>query len=240
MDSVAYDEGKLKRVAVLQSNYIPWKGYFDIIHDVDEFIFYDEVQFTKNDWRNRNQLIINGEPRWITVPVGDCIHRNIDEVRINKSIWQKKHFNTLQMSYGKSPYYHKYIDFFYDAFMEKQWKYLYQLNRYLIEHIAVDFLNVKTKFSDSRSYESHGTQSEKLLSLLRSAHTRIYVSGPAAKEYIEIAKYKESGIQLVWKDYSGYPEYPQASKNFTHYVSILDLLFQVGEDAPYYIWGWRE
>ena len=230
----------MKKVAVLQSNYIPWKGYFDIIHDVDLFIFYDEVQFTKNDWRNRNQLIIGGKPRWLTIPVGDCIHRSIDAVKMKNPIWQKKHFHTLQMNYGKSPYYHRYIDFFHYVFIEIEWDYLYQLNRYLIQHISLDFLGIKTKFEDSRNYVSRGTQNEKLLSLLKSANADVYISGPAAKDYIVAEDYERAGIQLIWKDYSGYPEYPQKSKTFTHYVSILDLLFQTGEDAPYYIWGWRE
>ena len=230
----------MKKLDVLQSNYIPWKGYFDIIHDVDLFIFYDEVQFTKNDWRNRNLLIMNKEPRWLTVPVGDSIHRKIEDVKIKSPLWQKKHFHALQINYGASPFYKKYTDFFHYVYMEKNWDYLYRLNRYLIEHIAHDFLKIKTKFDDSRNYTSHGTQSGKLLSLLKSAQTDIYVSGPAAKDYIVTEDYEKAGIQLIWKDYSNYPEYPQNSKVFTHYVSILDLLFQVGDDAPYYIWGWRE
>ena len=240
MDIFKKSKRMMKRVAVLQSNYIPWKGYFDMIHDVDLFIFYDEVQFTKNDWRNRNLLIMNGEPRWITVPVGDSIHRKIEEVKINNAVWQKKHYHTIEMNYGRSPFYKKYIDFFHHVYMEKKWEYLYQLNRYLIEHISYDFLKIKTKFDDSKNYFSYGAQNEKLLSLLQSAHTDIYVSGPAAKDYIVEEDYEKAGIQLIWKDYSGYPQYPQNASPFTHYVSILDLLFQVGEDAPYYIWGWRK
>ena len=116
---------------------------------------------------------------------------------------------------------------------------MYLLNRYLIEHIATVFLRCKTKFSDSRDYYSSGHKSEKLLSLLKSAETDIYVSGPAAKNYIDEKKYKDAGIRLVWKDYDGYPEYSQSSKIFMHNVSILDLLFNVGDEAPYYIWGWR-
>lgn len=230
----------MKKVAVLQSDYLPWKGYFDIIHDADEFIFYDEVQFTKNDWRNRNKILTPQGEVWLTVPVGmNKIHRLILDVQMKDSSWQKKHFATLKMAYHKSPHFRKYEEFFQFVYLEKQWEYLYELNRFLIEHIAQDFLKIATKFSDSRNFPTHGVKHEKLLSLVKAAHADIYVSGPAAKDYIIAEDYTNAGIQIIWKDYSGYPEYSQRAEKFNHFVSILDLLFNVGADAPYYIWGWR-
>ncbi len=233
-------EHEMKRIAVLQSNYIPWKGYFDIIHDVDEFIFYDEVQFTKNDWRNRNQIITPQGRVWISVPVGSNEKRLILDVDIKDSKWQKKHYQTLEMAYHKAAFWKQYEGFFQSVYLEKEWNYLFELNRFLIEHISHDFLHIAVKFSDSRDYTTYGTKHEKLLSLVQAAKADVYVSGPAAKDYIIAEDYKKAGIDLVWKDYSGYPEYSQMGKVFTHQVSVLDLLFNVGEDAPYYIWGWRE
>ena len=230
----------MKKVAVLQSNYIPWKGYFDIIHDVDEFIFYDEVQFTVRDWRSRNIILTPQGEFWLTVPVGAKRNRAIIDVQIKDFLWQKKHFATLKMAYHKTPYFHKYEEFFQNVYLERQWAYLYELNRFLIEHIAQDFLGVTTKFSDSLDYPTHGAKHEKLLSLVKATQADIYISGPAAKNYIVAEDYSNAGIQLVWKDYSGYPEYPQRGEKFNHFVSILDLLFNVGEDAPHYIWGWRQ
>ncbi len=229
----------MKRVAVLQSNYIPWKGYFDIIHDVDEFIFYDEVQFTKNDWRNRNRIITPQGEIWISVPVGSKQNRQILDVKILDDKWQKKHFQTLEMAYHKAPFFKKYEDFLRNVFLERKWTYLYELNRFLVEHISRDFLHIITKFSDSRDYPTHGVKHEKLFSLVEATAATAYVSGPAAKDYIKTADYMAKGIEIVWKDYAGYPEYPQMGENFTHNVSILDLLFNVGEAAPDYIWGWR-
>ena len=231
---------RLKKVAVLQSNYIPWKGYFDIIHDVDEFIFHDDLQYTKNDWRNRNKILVQGKPVWLTIPVGANENRLIIDVEMQDKSWQKKHWLTLKMAYGRLPGFKLYEDFFYNVYMEREWQYLYELNRYLIEKISQDYLGIKTKFSDSRDYQSHGKKNEKLLSLLQSANTNIYVSGPAAKDYIIPELYDSAGIKIVWKDYDGYPIYNQNSQEFAHYVSILDLLFNTGKDSPYYIWGWRE
>lgn len=230
----------MKKLAVLQSNYLPWKGYFDIIHDVDEFVFYDEVQFTKNDWRNRNKILTPQGKVWLTVPVGKDEHRRIVDVQIKDSSWQKKHFKTLEMAYHKAPFWKRYEEFLSFVYLEKTWTYLYELNRFLIEHIARDFLDITTKFTDSRDYQTHGVKHERLLSLVKAAKADLYLSGLAAKDYIIAEDYAKENIQLVWKDYSNYPEYRQIGKKFiTHNVSILDLLFNVGDDAPYYVWGWR-
>lgn len=238
--STVAEEYEMKRVAVLQSNYIPWKGYFDIIHDVDEFIFYDEVQFTKNDWRNRNQIIAPQGIIWLSIPVGSHESRLILNVQIKDVKWQKKHYQTLEMAYHKAPFWKKYEEFLRFVYLEQHWEFLYKLNRYLIEHISRDFLNITTRFSDSRDYPTCGVKHEKLLSLVQAARADVYVSGPAAKDYIISEDYEKAGIKLIWKDYSGYPAYPQNSEEFTHQVSILDLLFNEGENAPKYIWGWRK
>lgn len=226
----------MKKIAVLQSNYIPWKGYFDIIHDVDEFIFYDEVQFTKNDWRNRNRILTNTGLQWLTIPTTGRITQTIDEVSTAGSQWQRKHYNTLLTYYSKAPFFSKYRPFLENFYLENEWTNLSQLNRYLIVHISQDFLGIKTKFSDSRDYYSAGSGHEKLLSLLKSAGAEYYVSGPAAKSYIQAEDYEKAGIELHWKDYSKYPEYPQLHEPFCHNVTILDLLFNTGDDAPNYIW----
>ncbi|WP_010262480.1 WbqC family protein [Treponema primitia] len=229
----------MKRVAVLQSNYLPWKGYFDIIHDVDIFIFYDDLQYTKNDWRNRNKVVTPNGLKWLTIPVGTNKHRLVIDVVFTDGKWQKDHFNKICTCYEKAPFFKTYENFFKEIYLGTSWKYLYELNRYLIKQIACEFLGIKTKFADSRDFEAHGIKHEKLLNLLISADCTTYVSGPAAKNYIIEEDYKNVGIEIVWKDYSGYPEYPQIGKTFEPYVSIIDLLFNVGPAAPYYIWGWR-
>ena len=227
----------MKKTAVLQSNYIPWKGYFDIIHDVDEFIFYDEVQFTKNDWRNRNRISTPSGIQWLTIPTTGSITQSIDEVQTAGSQWQRKHYNTLVTYYSKAPFFSLYREFLEEFYLGKTWPNLSELNRYLIIHISRDFLGIKTEFKDSRDFYSEGTGHEKLLSLLKSAGAIYYLSGPAAKSYIHADDYEKAGIELHWKDYSSYPEYPQLHEPFCHNVTILDLLFNTGEEAPKYIWG---
>lgn len=229
----------MKTVVVLQSNYVPWKGYFDLVHDADAFIFYDDVQFTKNDWRNRNKIKTPQGAEWITVPTGTDKDRLICEVEIKNALWQAKHWKTIQHNYGKCPHFSRYQSFFEDIYLSRKWTNLSELNQHLIRTISRDFLGITTEFCDSREFDASGHKLDRLLELVVKAKADRYISGPAAKEYIEPARFADAGIELVWKDYSGYPEYPQRFPPFEHGVSILDLLFNVGPDAPWYIWGWR-
>ena len=123
--------------------------------------------------------------------------------------------------------------------MEKEWDRLTELNQYIIKFISKEILKIKTEFADSRQFAKESQKHEKLLSLVKNTGADFYLSGPAAKDYIISEDYKKANIQLAWKNYSGYPEYKQFNYEFNHNVSILDLLFHTGDDAPYYIWGWR-
>ncbi len=230
----------MKRVAVIQSNYIPWKGYFDIIHDVDLFIFYDDVQYTKNDWRNRNKIKTRQGLQWLTIPVGSQVDRLIYEVELTSDHWARKHWASICQSYSKTPYFEQYEAFFEHVYLKAEWKKLSELNQFLTETISREFLGIQTQFRDSREFHLTGQRLDRLLQLLRSAEASLYVSGPTARAYLEEERFPEVGIELVYKDYSGYPEYPQLYPPFEHQVSILDLLFNCGPKAPYYIWGWRE
>lgn len=227
------------RVAVLQSNYLPWKGYFDIVHDVDLFVFYDDVQFTKRDWRNRNKVKTSQGTAWLTVPVAYSDRRNIDEVRIPDPTWQRKHWQTLLQTYGKAPHFARYRAYFESVYLGQRWESLSELNQSLIRHIATEFLGCSTRFARSSDFGSEGARQDRLLDLLQRTGATWYLSGPAAQSYIEPERFEQAGIELAWKDYRGYPEYPQRFPPFEHGVTVLDLLFQCGPDAPQYIWGWR-
>jgi hypothetical protein len=229
----------MKKVAIIQSNYIPWKGYFDIIHDVDLFIFYDDVQFTKNDWRNRNKIkTVNGLV-WLTLPVGKKLDRLICEVRLADDGWRKKHWSTIQQAYSKAPYFTMYRDFFEHVYLGMQWSGLSELNQFVIRHISQEFLDIKTDFQDSREFHVQGQKLDRLIDLLQKAGASLYVSGPSAQAYIDDKAFQTAGIELVYKEYTGYPEYQQLYPPFEHAVSILDLLFNCGPSAAYFIWGWR-
>lgn len=229
-----------KKVAIIQSNYIPWKGYFDIIHDVELFVFLDDVQFTVRDWRNRNKIKTPHGTHWLTVPVGKKRDRLIHDVQITDTNWGKSHWKSIKQSYSNSPYFDNYKDFFEFVYLDMTWNYLSDLNHFLIKKISTEILGIKTEFADSRKYQAHGEKLNRLLDLLVKTKATYYVSGPSAKEYIIDERVAGLGVELHYKDYSGYPEYLQAFPPFEHAVTILDLLFNCGPNAHYYIWGWRE
>lgn len=227
------------RVAIIQSNYIPWKGYFDIINDVDLFIFLDDVQFTKNDWRNRNLIKTSQGLKWLSIPVGTNINRKINEVTIKNEHWQMIHYKTLQQYYKKAPYYSIYKKLLEEIYIETKWSSLSSLNQFVIMKIS-EILGINTSFINSSDLNVSGRRLEKVINLLKKVNADVYVSGPAAKAYIDENVFQENKIELIYKDYQGYPEYPQLYPPFEHKVTILDLLFNTGPDAPYYIWGWRQ
>ena len=230
----------LERVCVLQSNYIPWKGYFDIIHDADTLVFYDDVQYTKNDWRNRNRIKTPLGTTWITIPTGDDLGRLICEVTLPDKRWAIKHWKTICQYHSKAPYFKRYRAFFEHIYLGMSWERLSCLNQYLIRSIAKDLLGITTEFRDSREYHLSGHKLDRLLELVGKCGARSYISGPAGKSYIDPTRFAQAGVNLIYKSYAGYPEYVQFFPPFDHAVTILDLLFHVGPEAPFYIWGWRD
>jgi hypothetical protein len=229
----------MKKVAVIQSNYIPWRGYFDIIHDVDQFIFYDDVQYTKNSWRNRNMIKTRQGLRWLTIPIGQRNDRLIYEVELDSTAWAKKHWETLKQSYSKAPYLDKYQEFFEYVYLEAKWDNLSVLNQYITKTISKEFLGINTEFKDSREFSAEGHKLERLIDLLKKVGADLYISGPSAQSYIHEESFRDAGIEIVYKDYSGYPEYPQLFPPFEGAVSIVDVLFNCGPDSSFFTWGWR-
>ncbi len=221
-----------KKVAIVQSNYIPWKGYFDIINLVDEFILYDDVQYTKNDWRNRNQLKTPNGKLWITIPVHQKkLDQKINETLVVNDIWRKKHWKTIIQNYSMAKYFDDYSELFEKLYLGSNEKLLSRINhRFLIAICGI--LGIKTKISSSMDYNLIEAKTERLVDLCKQAGAVEYISGPAAKGYINENMFKKEGIRLSYMDYSDYPEYNQLYPPFDHAVSIIDLIFNEGPDAP--------
>ncbi len=229
----------MKTVAIIQSNYIPWKGYFDIIHDADLFIFHDCVQFTKQDWRTRNKIKMRDGAHWLSVPVRASKDSRICDVTLAAEDWALKHRRVLHHAYGKAAHW-KALEPLLDDIYGRTWTNLSDLNQTVIGKIAHDWLGIETELVDSRPYDAQGAKTDRVLDLLIKAGATRYISGPAARDYLDAARFVEAGIELVYKDYAGYPEYPQPHPPFDHFVTILDLLACVGRDeAQKYIWGSR-
>jgi hypothetical protein len=224
-----------KAVAIVQSNYIPWKGYFDIINMVDLFIFHDDLQYTKQDWRNRNKIKTSCGTEWLSIPCGSDENRLICEVELWDKSWQRKHWHKITQYYQHAPYFELYKDFFEDFYLHNNWVNLSNLNQYLIKKISRLFLGINTEFDDSRRYNLKEKRAARMLELLKKVGVNEYLSGPAAKNYLDERQFEDAGIKLLWMDYNGYLEYDQLYPPFVHNVSIIDLLFNVGEKAYKYL-----
>ena len=223
-----------RRIAILQSNYIPWKGYFDLIGSVDEFILYDDMQFTKNDWRNRNLIKTPSGVQWLSVPVGQDISRRIRDVQIPDHGWQAKHWRTLRVNYARAKSFDEVAKWLEPIYLREQHPTLSQLNRRLIEAVCA-YLDISTVIRNSWDYELGEGKSERLVNLCRQAGASAYLSGPSARNYLDEQLFAEAGIEVQWFDYGGYPAYPQLWGEFVHGVSILDLLFNGGKTASRYM-----
>lgn len=226
----------MKKIAAVQSNYIPWKGYFDMIAAVDEFILYDDVQYTRRDWRNRNQIKTQQGVQWLTVPVKvkGKYDQSIRETEIDGTAWAEAHWKTLVQNYRKAPHFDEVAAVFEPLYRQRQYTHLSVLNREFIEAVC-GYLGIATKISNSWDYQLIEGKTERLVNLCVQGGATEYISGPAAKGYFEESILAAQGIKLTWFDYAGYPEYPQLWGEFTHGVTILDLLFNCGKDAPHYM-----
>ncbi len=220
----------MRKVAILQSNYIPWKGYFDLIAHVDEFIIFDEVQYTKNDWRNRNLIKTPSGPSWLTIPVSQGLDQTINQVVATDNRWRIKHWKTLEANFRRAACFGAVFEILRPIYLERDEKRLSEINRSFIDVIC-DFLNIKTAITSAGDYHLEIGKTERLVSLCVQAGATCYVSGPAAKSYLDVSQFQEKQIEVEWFDYAGYPEYPQLWGEFSHTVSILDLMFNCGTES---------
>lgn len=228
------------RLVVLQSNYVPWKGYFDLIAAADQFVIYDSVQYTKNDWRNRNRIATNQGPVWLTIPVMTAGQsgQSIAEARVQDHRWAARHWRSIEQSMGKRPHFDRYRDewaAWYGHIAELDL--LHDVNVYLLERLARQ-LGITTEIRPDTDYlPLAGSPTERLVALCAKAGATSYLTGPAGLDYIERSCFAEAGIGLEVIDYGRYPTYPQAGPSFEHGVSVLDLLANVGPEARSHLIG---
>ena len=238
-----------KRVAIVQSNYIPWKGYFDLIAAVDEFVLYDEVQYTRRDWRNRNRIKTPNGPLWLTIPVAvkGCYLAPIREIRVSDSQWNVGHWRTLATTYARARCFRDIAPRIEDLYLGCQEEHLSDINRGFLEAVC-GWLDIGTPLRWSWEYpaaptsnpgaaveERDAARSRRLAEICSQAGAAVYVSGPAAGVYLQPERFTERGITVEYFDYSSYPEYEQLYPPFDHHVSIVDLLFNTGKDARQYL-----
>lgn len=226
----------MKKVAILQSNYIPWKGYFDLIAAVDEFIIYDDMQYTRRDWRNRNKIKTPQGIQWLTIPVqvkGKYLQK-IYETQTSDTLWAKAHWKSIEQNYCKSPHFTEIAEWLAPLYQQNIPHDLSTINAHFIKAIC-QYLRISTQITSSLDYSATGEKTERLVDLCLKSKATEYISGPSAKSYIVEELFSRNNIKLTWFDYNNYPLYPQLWGGFVHEVTVLDLLFNCGKDSYKYM-----
>lgn len=203
-----------------------------MINMVDDFVLYDTVQYTKRDWRNRNKIKTKNGLQWLTIPVNtkNNYYQEIDNVQVSNNKWSQKHWNSIVINYSKTKFFKEYKDIFEDLYLNCKSTYLSEINYKFIITIN-NILNINTNIIQSSEFNLPSDRNKKLIHICKELNASTYLSGPAAKSYIDENLFKNENIEINWMNYDNYPEYNQLFSPFEHNVSILDLIFNEGSNA---------
>jgi len=225
-----------KSVLITQSNYIPWKGYFDAINQVDQFILFDEAQFTRRDWRNRNRIVTPHGVRWLTIPVSvkGKYHQKINETLVADPDWSVSHWQKLEQYYQTRPHFDTFESAFRSLYEVGDERRLSRINERFLRGVC-RLLGIETTISRCEDYALSEGKSQRLIDLCLQTGADHYYTGPAARDYLDVDAFRKNGIAVHWLSFDGYPKYPQGADSFDHHVSIVDLMFNVGDQAAHYM-----
>lgn len=223
----------LQRVAIIQSAYIPWKGFFDLIGRCDAYIIYDTAAFSKGKWHNRNRIKCPQGHGWLSIPVKTAgrLGQALEEVTVADTTWAEQHWSRLRAAYARTPFFGAEStavrDLYEQLALEPR---LSRINEGFIRWLT-HRLALNTQIRRDREFAFEGDRTERLMELCKSVGATNYLSGPSARRYLEVEALERAGVLVEWMTYGPYPEYPQQHGQFDHHVSILDTLFCCGPES---------
>ncbi len=226
------EEKSRVRIGILQPGYLPWLGFFEQMCSADVFVIYDDVQYDKEGWRNRNRIKGANGVLWLTVPVHVKLSDRplISEVRIdNKANWRKKHLMSLKMNYAKAPFFKEYIRIFEEAY-SRDWDLLVDIDMYFILKLSECLGMGDKKIVRSSSLNVDGDRIERLAKICKMFEADVFYEGASGKNYIDNASFAEQGIAIEYQDYK-HPVYKQLYGDFIPHLSLVDLLFNHGDES---------
>jgi hypothetical protein len=227
----------LKKSAIItQSNYIPWKGYFDSIKKVDVFVVYDDMQYTKRDWRNRNLIKTPQGLKWLSIPVEvkGKYFQKIKDTKIADKSWNLSHWEVIKQNYKNAKCFKETAEWLEPLYRKCNYDFLTDVNLHFIREIN-NYLEINTEIRFSSEFELAEEKTERLVNICKQLDITDYFSGPAAKAYMEIEKFTDQNINIHFWDYSNYPKYHQLYGEFEHGVSVIDLLMNEGSASPKFL-----
>ena len=217
-------------IGILQPGYLPWLGFFEQLYKSDVFVIYDDVQYDKNGWRNRNRIKTANGIQWLTVPVTLKFQDYIKDVHIdNKTNWRKKHISALKLNYAKSPYLKNYIPIFEEAYA-REWEMLIDLDMFFIEKLALAIGIEEKKIIKASDLKIEGGRIDRLMKICKHCGADIFYEGAAGTNYINAEDFASQGIKVEFQDYK-HPVYSQPYGDFVPYMSAIDMLFNCGPES---------
>jgi WbqC-like protein len=225
-------------LVVLQPGYLPWLGFFDQLRRADVFVYYDDVQYDKHGWRNRNRIKTQNGPLWLTVPVrhaGRGTTLRILEIEIDmRTPWARKHVASIRQAYARAPFLHRYLPAL-EELLQRRWERLVDLDVACTDLMA-EWFGLRRPVERSSALGIDGDRSERLINICRRLGASTYLSGDAARSYLDLPLFQRHGIGVQWQEYV-HPVYPQLHGGFVSHLSALDLLLNCGEEAPLIAFG---
>ncbi len=228
-----------KSVVITQSNYLPWRGYFDLLGQAEEVILLDSVQYTRRDWRNRNIIKTANGPAWLTIPVevSGRYNQAIDETRLAAgSGWAKQHRRSIEHAYRRAACYASEAPFLFDLLDRvADEERLSAVNEVTLRALC-GRLGLTTAIRHCVDLIDRGAMAAmdptaRLLALCSAAGATRYISGPSARAYLDPDLFAAAGIEVSWVSYEGYPAYRQVGDTFEPKVSVIDLLLNMGDEG---------
>lgn len=230
-------DGPPKTLVVLQPGYLPWLGFFDQMRRADVFVYYDDVQYDKHGWRNRNRIKTPSGPLWLTVPV---LHHGLgqplilDAVIDTRSGWARKHVSSIRQYYAKAPYLKRLLPEL-EELLQRPWTHLVDLDVAVVD-LMRRWLGIRTPIHRASQLGVSGGQSERLVNLCRHFGAARYLSGSAARDYLDVRAFDAVGTEVIWQEYA-HPAYPQQFPPFVGHLSAIDLLLNCGDESAAILMG---
>jgi hypothetical protein len=218
-------------IVILQPGYLPWLGFFDQVRRADVFVYYDDVQYDKHGWRNRNRIKTQTGPLWLTVPVrhAGLGQPSILEVAIDgRAPWARKHLSSIRQAYAGAPFLRQYLPAL-EEVLHRRWDRLVDLDIALVDLMA-GWFGLTRRIERSSALPIGGVKSERLLRICGHFGASTYLSGDAARDYLDVSLFEQSGITVEWQQFR-HPVYPQLHGAFVPQLSALDLLLNCGPEA---------
>jgi len=224
----------MKMITIHQPNYLPWSGFFHKWMMSDVFIILDTVQYHKNEWQNRNRIKTRQGAQWLTVPVTYRLPQTIQEVNIAPQHWARKQMAAVEQAYAKSPFFQDYYPSL-QVLWQQPWEKVSDLNVAVIRLLG-DMLGCDAPLllaSEIRTHSDDPTQ--RLIQLCQKVHGTAYLSGSEGRSYLQQDVFDKAGLELYFQAVHP-PVYPQLHGDFIPYLTALDVLMNIGDEAKDVIW----